>query len=107
MIMTIADVQGWLNGEKLRSEFLRKQYKLITLICGCIFVYILAGYHAMQQQHRLSDLRKEVRDKKFEYLTISSDLIKQTRQSQVVKTLKEQGSALQESTTPPIRISNE
>ena len=86
--MTIADVQGWLNGEKLRSEFLRKQYKLIALICGCIFVYILAGYHAMQQQHRLSDLRKEVRDKKFEYLTISSDLVKQTRQSQVVKTLK-------------------
>ena len=102
--MNIADVQGWLNGEKLRSEFLRKQYKLIALICGLIFVYILAGYHAMQQQHRLSDLRKEVRDKKFEYLTISSDLVKETRQSQIVRTLKEHGSTLQESTTPSVRV---
>lgn len=105
--MNIADLQSWLNGEKLRSEFFRKQYKLIALICGCVFIYILAGYHAMQQQHRLSDLRKEVRDKKFEYLTISSELVRETKQSQIVKSLKEQGSSLQESTIPAIRVTNE
>ena len=102
--MTIADLQGWLNGEKLRSEFVRKQYRLIALICGCVFVYILAGYHAMRQQHRLSDLRKEVRDKKFEYLTISSELMQETRESQIIITLKQQGSKLQEKTKPATRI---
>ena len=102
--MNIADLQGWLNGEKLRSEFVRKQYRLIALICVCVFIYILAGYQAMQQQHKLSDLRKEVRDKKFEYLTISSELVRETRQSQIVANLKQQGSRLQENTKPAIRI---
>ena len=58
----------------------------------------------MQQQHKLSDLRKEVRDKKFEYLTISSQLVRETKQSQIVKSLKEKGSTLQESTIPAIRV---
>ena len=78
-------MHGWLNGEKLRSSKVRKQYKLIGLILVLIFVYITAGYRAMEQQHRLSDLRKEVRDKKFEYLTISSQLVNETRQSRVAK----------------------
>jgi len=98
------NIQGWLNGEKLRSSKVRKQYKLIGLILVLIFVYITAGYRAMEQQHRLSDLRKEVRDKKFEYLTISSQLVNETRQSRVAKQLEERGSRLKPNKEPAIRI---
>ena len=98
------NIQGWLNGEKLRSSKVRKQYKLIGLILVLIFVYITAGYRAMEQQHRLSDLRKEVRDKKFEYLTISSQLVNETRQSRVAKQLEERGSKLKPNKEPAIRI---
>ena len=102
--MEARNIQGWLNGEKLRSSKVRKQYKLIGLILVLIFVYITAGYRAMEQQHRLSDLRKEVRDKKFEYLTISSQLVNETRQSRVAKQLEERGSKLKPNKEPAIRI---
>ena len=102
--MEARNIQGWLNGEKLRSSKVRKQYKLIGLILVLIFVYITAGYRAMEQQHRLNDLRKEVRDKKFEYLTISSQLVNETRQSRVAKQLEERGSQLKPNKVPAVRV---
>lgn len=97
-------IQEVLNGELLRSEWVRKQYKLIGLIVVLVFIYILAGYHSMQQQHQLTDLRKEVRDKKFEYLTLSTELVTVTRQSQVIKELEQRGSKLKENKTPAIMV---
>lgn len=102
--MTGTTIQGWLNGEFLRSEWLRKQYKLIVLVCVLVFIYILAGYHAMQQQHRLSDLRKEVRDKKFEYLSLSTQLVNVTRQTSIVEELNNRGSKLKENKKPAVRV---
>ena len=102
--MRTSDIQSWLNGDKLRSETLRKHYKLIGLIVVLVFVYIFAGYRSMQQQNRLSDLRKEVKDKKMEYLTISAELVQMTRKSHISVMLEEEGSTLQESVLPPIKI---
>jgi len=102
--MKSTTIQGLLNGEFLRSEWLRKQYKLIVLICVLVFIYILAGYHAMQQQHRLSDLRKEVRDKKFEYLSLSTQLVNVTRQTSIVEELEKKGSNLKENKRPAVKI---
>ena len=97
-------IQEVLNGEFLRSEWFRKQYKLIILICVLVFIYILAGYHSIQQQHRLSDLRKEVRDKKFEYLSLSTQLVNVTMQSSIVAELEKKGSPLKENKKPAVKI---
>ena len=64
--MSIKDIQSWLNGEKLRSEKMKQQYPLLLLIAGLVFLYILAGYGAAKQQHRLTDLKKELLDTKYE-----------------------------------------
>ena len=98
------DIQSWLNGDKLRSQKVREYYPLIGLIVGLIFLYILTGYQSAKQQHRLTDTKKEMLDAKFRYMTISAQLTNTTRQSQVVKALKEQGSALQENTVPPTKV---
>ena len=52
------NIRAWLNGDKLRSRQLREQYPLIGLIVGLIFLYILTGYQAAKQQHRLTDSAK-------------------------------------------------
>lgn len=98
--MDVQNIQSWLSGEILRSGWLRKQYKLLALIAVLIFVYILGGYHAMQQHHRLTDLKNEVRDAKFEYLTISAKRVESTRQSEIVAALQEKGSQLGEAKKP-------
>ena len=102
--MSIKDIQSWLNGEKLRSEKMKKQYPLLLLIAVLVFLYILAGYGAAKQQHRLTDLKKEMLDTKYEYMTISAELVKTTRQSPVAIELEQRGSRLQENTTPPIKL---
>ena len=95
------DVQSWLNGDILRSKAIREQYPLIALIVALVFVYILMGYQAGRQQHRLTDTKKEMLDAKFRYMTNT------TRQSQVAVTLREQGSTLQENRVPPTKITHE
>ena len=54
------DIQSWLNGDKLRSRKIREQYPLIGLIVALLFLYILTGYQAGKQQHRLTDTKKEM-----------------------------------------------
>ncbi|MBQ7631766.1 MAG: hypothetical protein IJS82_03285 [Paludibacteraceae bacterium] len=98
------DIQSWLNGDKLRSKKIREQYPLIGLIVGLLFVYILTGYQAVKQQHRLTDTKKEMLDAKFRYMTISAQLTDETKQSKIVAALKEQGSGLQENRVPPTKI---
>ena len=98
------DIQAWLNGDLLRSEKVRAQYPLIGLIVGLVFLYILAGYQAAEQQKRLTDTKKEMLDAKFRYMTISAQLTNTTRQSQVADSLHVKGSMLQENTTPTTKI---
>jgi len=100
------DIQSWLNGDLLRSRKIKEQYPLIGLIVGLIFLYILTGYQAVKQQHRLTDTKKEMLDAKFRYMTISAQLTDKTRQSQIIKALQENGSTLQENTKPPVKINN-
>lgn len=98
------DIQSWLNGDKLRSRKFREQYPLIGLIVGLVFLYILVGYQAAEQQKRLTDTKKEMLDAKFRYMTISAQLTNTTRQSQVIQALRENGSKLQENTVPPTKV---
>ena len=97
-------IQSWLNGDKLRSKKIREQYPLIGLIVGLVFLYILTGYQAAKQQHRLTDTKKEMLDAKFRYMTISAQLTNSTRQTQILKELQKNGNPLQENRVPPVRI---
>lgn len=102
--MDIKTIQSWLSGEKLRSDRFRKQYKLIAMIVVMLFFYILAGYNSMKQQRKLSDLKKEVKMAKFEYLTISAELSEETRQSRINDRLQNLYSPIKENNKPVIQI---
>ena len=102
--MSIKDIQSWLNGEKLHSEKMKQQYPLLLLIASLFFLYIFAGYRAAKQQHQLTDLKKEMLDTKYEYMTISAELVKTTRKSQVAVELEQRGSRIKENTTPPVKL---
>ena len=98
------DIQSWLNGDVLRSQKIREHYPLIALIVGLVFLYILTGYQAAKQQHRLTDTKKEMLDAKFRYMTISAELTNSTRQSYIIEVLRENNSRLQENNVPPVKI---
>ena len=101
--ITTQNIQSWLNGEKLHSLW-RKHSKLLILWLVLIMLYIYMGYHAVSLQHSVSDMQKELLDAKYEYLTISAQLVSTTKQSEVAATLEQKGSNLRDNTTPPIKI---
>ncbi len=100
----IHDIQSWLNGDRLRSSGIRKLYPLLGLIVCLLFIYIMTGYRSMDQQHRLTDTKREMLDAKFRYMTVSARLTDATRQSQISEALRHNGSKLQENTVPPTKL---
>jgi hypothetical protein len=93
-----------LSGEILTKQWVKKQYKLLGLICGLLFMYIYFGYQSEKQQHHLNALTKELVDTQFTKQTLNAQTIPLTRQSAVVKLLEGQKSQLRERNTPAIRI---
>lgn len=93
-----------ISGNILKSGWLKRQYKLILLISGLVFLHIYSDYQSQRQQKQLSDLKKELLDAQMTHLTISAELTEKTRQSSVTRMLKANGSKVKESNTPAIRI---
>ena len=102
--MRQGSIKEILSGDVLKRGWFRRQYKLILLICGLIFVYIYAGYQAQRQQRHLGDLQKELQDVQFEQLTVNAQLVEVTRQSAVAEELRKRGSKVQESDVPAVRV---
>lgn len=92
------------SGEILSSDVIKRQYKLVILISGLIFMYIYWGYRSQLQLVKIDDLKSELRDEQICHIMISEELMDKTRQSAVAKMLKEQGSTIKERSVPAIRI---
>ena len=97
-------LQQILNGDIFRSERISRHYRLLALIGFYIFISILMGFVSEWQYVRIGALKKELQDARNEELTISSELVNSTRQSEVSRALKEHGSNLREANTPVIVI---
>ena len=92
------------SGEILSSDVIKRQYKLVMLISGLIFMYIYNGYRSQLQLIKIEDLKSELRDAQIYHIMLSEELMDKTRQSAVAKMLQEQGSKIKERSVPAIRI---
>ncbi|MGB4415707.1 MAG: FtsL-like putative cell division protein [Paludibacter sp.] len=98
---TLRDV---INGNILTKKFLKKQYGLLILIAVLAFAYVDNRYYCETQQARVIELKKQIQDVKYESLTISAQLMRITRQSNILNMVNERGLNLKESNTPPVVI---
>jgi hypothetical protein len=98
---TLRDV---LNGNILTKNFLKKQYGLIIMISVLTFFYVDNRYNCEMQLAQEIELKKKILDAKYESLTISAELMQISRQSNVLKMVRENGSDLIETQSPPIVI---
>lgn len=97
-------MQDILNGNIFTKGWMKRQYKLFFLIFVLMIVYIFEGYQAQSRQARLVQLRRDIKDAQYEYLSISAELSEMTRQSAISKKLQEAGSNVKESNLPATRI---
>jgi len=98
---TLIDV---INGNILSKKFFQKQYGLLIMIAILAFMYVDNRYYCETQLAKTIELKKKIEDVKYESLTISSQLMRISRQSNIIRMLQEKGIQLEESNTPPVTI---
>jgi len=95
------------DGSFMTKDALRRNIKLILLIVACIFIYISNHYAVIMSLSEIDTLQTKLTDVKYETLTISSQLMRESRQSFVREMVNERGLSLEDSTTPPFKITKE
>lgn len=96
--------RDFLNGDFFTKKFFKKQIWLFAMIFVMVVFYVDNRFYCEKQLYTIIKLEKQLKDLKYESLTISAQLMKITRQSYIIKTAKERGLNLETSKTPPIVI---
>ncbi|MGV3596426.1 MAG: FtsL-like putative cell division protein [Bacteroidota bacterium] len=86
----------------LDRENLRKLFPMIFFLAGLGLFYIYNAHYAQRIVRKTDDIKDEIKELRAEYITIKSDLMYQSKQSQVSKRLE--GGELKELRTPPYKI---
>jgi hypothetical protein len=97
-------VKEVLSGEVFGSEKLLKHLPYGAFLVGLGLVYIAIGYAAEDMVRQINRDKAELKEMRSEYITIKSDLMYATKQSELVKLLEAKGFELEESLQPPKKI---
>lgn len=93
-----------LGGGILKEDFIVRHTKMIVLVVVLIFFFIGNRYTCMQKLREIDRLQQQLRDVRFEALSISSELTGHSRQSQIELLIEEQGIELETAKTPPYEL---
>lgn len=97
-----------LGGDILQSRFMIKQIAFFIFLAFLLIIYTGNRYASQQDALLIDSLKVRLLEENYKVLTIESDLLNASRQSEIVKRLKENGdSTLLNSTTPPFAINKE
>ena len=98
------NIKAWFDGDMLLSPLLQRHLGLILLVFALIIVYVSNRYAFQQEQLQIQRLRAELEDVKYEALARSSELMEKSRESNIHRFIKEQGSGLKLSEKAPVVI---
>lgn len=93
-----------LRGDFLKTDIIARNLGLIILCLPMLIVYVSLRYYVEDDIKQISQLQKELEKVRIESITRSSELMKASKRSSVVKSVKERGLGLKESDQPPLLI---
>lgn len=92
------------GGNILTEDFFIRNMRFILILLIIIFVFISHRYTVLQHMSEIEKLRRELKDAKYEALTISSQLTEAGRQSEIERLVQEYGMELHVSNEPMYKI---
>ncbi len=95
---------GVVSGEIFGSEQLIKHLPYVGFLVFIGLIYIGIGFSAEGSVRQINKDKSELKEMRSEYITIKSDLMYATKQSELIKILHEKGVNLEESFQPPKKI---
>lgn len=96
-----------LDGSFLTKDVMRRNAGLLLLMVGLIIVYISNHYAVIMRLSEIDSLQKELTEAKYEALTRTSELMRESRQSFVQDLMTQKGMTLEVSKTPPFTIAKD
>lgn len=95
---------GVMRGDIFGSEQLIKHLPYLGFLVFLGLIYIGIGFSAEGSVRQINKDKSELKEMRSEYITIKSDLMYATKQSELIKILHEKGLTLEESFQPPKKI---
>jgi len=93
-----------IDGTILTKQVMLRQLPFIIFLSFLAGIYIGNRYHAEKVVRDLAKLQIEVKDFRAEAITSASELMFISKQSEVIKMVKENQLGLEESLEPPYKI---
>ncbi len=93
-----------LDGNVLTRKTVMKQSRFILLLVIVAFLSIANRNHAEKTVIRLNRLQGDVKELRAQSITISSDLVRISRQSEVVRLVNRYELGLEENLEPPKKL---
>jgi hypothetical protein len=100
----IGSVKDFVDAQKFNREALVKQLPFLLFLAVLAIVYIANQYHAERLVNDVNSLKETRNEKRAEYISSASDLMKITQQSEVIRLINEQNLELKPLTSPPKKI---
>jgi galactokinase len=94
----------FLDGTVLTRKNVVKQLPFIIFLSFIGIIYIGNRFHAEKVVRDITRIQAEVKNLRAEEITTASELMKLSKQSEVVRLVKEKNLGLVESTEPPAKI---
>jgi len=93
-----------LSGNMITEKIILKYLGYISLITFLAAIYIGNRFHAEKITRESTRLQREVKDLRADALSTSADLMNISRQSEVIRLVREKGLDLEELKTPPFKL---
>lgn len=93
-----------IRGDIFKLPFIKNN--IMMLLLGSIFAFLYIGnrYYCERKIRTIDELEKQLYDVKIDYLTYSSDLMEESKLSNVKERIKHEQINLEESTLPPYSL---
>ncbi len=88
------------GGSVLTEDFFLRNMRFILLLVVVVILFISHRYTMLQGMSDVERLQQELKDVKYEALTISSSLTEASRQGEIEKRVEEEGLDLKVSNEP-------
>ena len=95
-----------LGGDILNAQFVSRQLWLIVIVVVFVIIYVASRYQCQQDMIKIANMELELKDAKYRALSISSKLTERSRESHVLKLLKENNDSLLKASDQPPYIIN-
>lgn len=93
-----------MSGSLLSDRIILKNLGYVVFLAFLGALYIANRFHAEDMVRKTTRLQTEVRELRADALSTSAELMRASRQSEVLDKVRERGIGLEELTEPPYRI---